>query len=134
MACGHESQRINVYFVDNHMNTHGKPPEVVNAWYASSTRANSAPIVQRSAKAAAPGHLSYEYTFTIPSDSTAPHYYFYVRAVNVLGQEGQKTDIVSKTSDASVRTSTANGAVHHRLVPDRDRRRRYICGRRNRRP
>jgi len=37
---------------------------------------------------------------TIPSNSAAPHYYFYVRAVNVLGQEGQKTDIISKTSDA----------------------------------
>ena len=91
---------FNVYFVDNHMNTHDKPAEVVNAWYASWAKANSAPIVKLSTKTAAPGHRSYEYTFTIPSNSTAPHYYFYVRAVNVLGQEGQKTDIISKTSDA----------------------------------
>ena len=91
---------FNVYFVDNHMNTHDKPAEVVNAWYASWAKANSAPILKLSTKTAAPGHRSYEYTFTIPSNSTAPHYYFYVRAVNVLGQEGQKTDIISKTSDA----------------------------------
>jgi len=91
---------FNVYFVDKHMNTHGKPAEVVNAWYRSWTKANGAPILKLSTKAAAPGHRSYEYTFTIPSNSTAPHYYFYVRAVNVLGQEGQKTDIISKTSDA----------------------------------
>ena len=80
---------------DNHMNTHDKPPEVVNAWYASWTKANSAPALKLSTKTAAPGHRSYEYTFTIPP--TAPHltYYFYVRAVNVLGQEGQKTDIIS---------------------------------------
>ena len=91
---------FSVYFVDNHMNTHDKPAEVVNAWYASWTKANSAPILKLSTKTATPGHRSYEYTFTIPSNSTAPHYYFYVRAVNVLGQEGQKTDIISKTSDA----------------------------------
>ena len=91
---------FNVYFVDNHMNTHGKPAEVVNAWYASWAKANSAPIVKLSTRTAAPGHLSYEYTFTIPADSTAPHYYFFVRAVNLLGQEGQKTDILSRTSDA----------------------------------
>ena len=95
-----EVSGFNVYSVDNHMNTHDKPPEVVNAWYASWAKANSAPILKLSTKTAAPGHRSYEYTFTIPSDSTAPHYYFYVRAVNVLGQEGQKTDIISKTSDA----------------------------------
>ena len=95
-----EVSGFNVYFVDNHMNTHDKPPEVVNAWYASWTKANSAPIVKLSTRTAAPGHRSYEYTFTIPSNTTAPHYYFYVRAVNVLGQEGQKTDIISKTSDA----------------------------------
>ena len=91
---------FNVYFVDKHMNTHGKPAEVVNAWYRSWTKANGAPILKLSTKTAAPGHRSYEYTFTIPSNSTAPHYYFYVRAVNMLGQEGQKTDIISKTSDA----------------------------------
>jgi hypothetical protein len=73
---------------------------VVNAWYGSWAKANSAPIVKLSTKTAAPGHRSYEYAFTIPSNSTAPQYYFYVRAVNSLGQEGQKTDISSKTSDA----------------------------------
>jgi hypothetical protein len=91
---------FNVYFVDNHMNTHDKPAEVVNAWYGSWVKANSTPIVKQSTKTTAPGHLGYEYTFTIPANSTAPHYYFFVRAVNVLGLEGQKTDILSRTSDA----------------------------------
>ena len=37
---------FNVYFVDNHMNTHGKPAEVVNAWYRSWTKANAAPTLE----------------------------------------------------------------------------------------
>ncbi len=37
-----------------------------------------------------------EYVFEIPATG-GPHHYFYVRAVNVLGQEGHSTDIVSPT-------------------------------------
>jgi hypothetical protein len=37
-----------------------------------------------------------EYFFTIPKDKPC-HHYFYVRAVNILGQEGFYTDIVSPT-------------------------------------
>ena len=76
---------FNVYQLNNHWNTHGEPAEKVKAWYDSWKPITEKPVAGNSA------------SFTIPADDKAPHHYFYVRAVNVLGQEGFYTDIVSAT-------------------------------------
>ncbi len=76
---------FNVYHVDNHFNTHGEPAEKVKAWFESWKPLSEQPAAGSEA------------VFTIPAGEEARDHYFYVRAVNVLGQEGFCTDIVSAT-------------------------------------
>lgn len=76
---------FNVYHVNEHIDTHGEPAEKIKAWFESWKPINEKPIAGREA------------VFTIPADDKAKHHYFYVRAVNSLGQEGLYTDIVSPT-------------------------------------
>ena len=69
----------------DNLRRHGEPAEKVKKWYDSWLPITAKPIDGREA------------IFQIPAPDPAKHHYFYVRAVNVLGQEGFYTDIVSAT-------------------------------------
>ncbi len=76
---------VNVYHINNHMNTHGEPADKVKAWYDGWKKVNDRPVSD--------GKL----VFTVPAGQESRHHYFYLRAENLLGQEGFYTDIASAT-------------------------------------
>lgn len=89
---------VEVFFNDTHVNTLGQPAMVIDGWVANWRRAAIVPAGESALR------------FVVPDASRAmPHTYFFLRAVNVLGQPGFITDIVSPTDtrfvSATARTS-----------------------------
>ncbi|APR79342.1 Hypothetical protein A7982_04689 [Minicystis rosea] len=74
-----------VYHINHHMNTAVCPDDVADAWWHSFTPVNATPTTAT------------DLVFTPPPGEETLHHYFYVRAVNVLEQEGYFTDLSSAT-------------------------------------
>ncbi len=79
--------RFEVFHINVHRNTLTEPdPFGPNGWYA-----------QAGAVVPFAVNAGRSYTFTVDPLDVAPHHYFWVRAVNALGQAGFFTDILSAT-------------------------------------
>ncbi len=76
---------VNIYHQTSHLNTHGEPQEKRKAWWDGWKKLNDKPVTGG------------EFTFARPAGAENSHDYFYVRAENVLGQEGFHSDIASAT-------------------------------------
>lgn len=76
---------FDIYHHTRHFNTHGEPADKLKAWWDGWTKVNDKPVDGRA------------FTFKRPADAENPNDYFYLRAVNVLGQSGFNSDIVSAT-------------------------------------
>ena len=74
---------FNIYHATEHIDT-VRHPEKYEAFWKLWSKLNDKPVEQA------------EFDFAIPQDGP-PHHYFFVRAVNILGQEGFCTDIISPT-------------------------------------
>lgn len=70
-----------VYMNDHLENTLDYSAAELDAWWAQWTRVRATPITETSVD--------------VPLPDPTKHYLFYVRAVNVVGQQGFFTDIVS---------------------------------------
>jgi hypothetical protein len=72
-----------LYMSDHHENTLGYSPQQTAAWWAQWTPVTTVPITGRAIE--------------VPLSDPVRDYYFYARAVSVLGQAGFHTDITSPT-------------------------------------
>lgn len=80
--------RFEVFHLNEHRNTLSESdPFGPTGWYGQMQATTPTPVAP----------TAREFVFTIPANETRPHHYFWVKAVNVLGQAGFTTDLVSAT-------------------------------------